>query len=205
MVFSLRWAEGMLRTRSRSFGFALFAAAAGAGLSYLPWAAPNRPTELAAVMFLAAVVGAFAARPSFADDWTAALPARVVDFGALLLLGGNAATAATVTGAVARAIDEAACGAVKRTAAQQWVRATVHVATMAAAMQAAGFVHASFGGTVGALDWPVQGIPIAAAILAHCLIAGFTSDIVVPLVSTRRIDRSWSARLARGCSHLVLA
>jgi diguanylate cyclase (GGDEF)-like protein/PAS domain S-box-containing protein len=195
----------MLRTRSRSLGFALFAAAAGAGLSYLPWAAPNRPTELAAVMLLAAVAGAFAARPSVADDWTVALPARVFDFSALLLLGGNAATATTVIGAIARAIDEGTFGAVKRTAAQHWFRAAVHVATMVAAMQAAAFVHKSFGGTVGALDWPMQGIPIAAAILAHCLVTGFSSDIVVPLVTTRRIDRSWAARLARGCSHLVLA
>src|SRR5262245_2210315 len=195
----------MLRTRSGSIAFALFAAAAGAGLSYLSWAAPDRPIELAAVMLAAAVAGAFTARPSVADDWTVGLPARIVDFAALLLLGGNSATAATVTGAIARAIDDTTSGAVKRSAAQQWIRAAVHIATLAAAMQAAGFAHAFFSGAVGASGWPMQGIPIAAAILAHCLVTGFAGDIVVPLATTRRVDRSWAARLARGCSHLVLA
>ena len=68
-----------------------------------------------------------------------------------------------------------------------------------AAIQAAGFAHHALGGTLGQFVWPWQGLPIAAAVIAYCVVQSASAEIIVPLIARQPINRSWPKSLLRGC------
>jgi diguanylate cyclase (GGDEF)-like protein len=46
--------------------------------------------------------------------------------------------------------------------------------------------------------WAEQGLPIALAVVAYCLVKCLSAELIVPLVTRRPIDRSWSANFPNG-------
>src|SRR5205823_4131030 len=76
----------------------------------------------------------------------------------------------------------------------------LNAATTLGAIQAAGFAHGGLGGTMGHFVWPGQGLPIAAAVVAYCLVESISAEIIVPLVTSRQINRSWPHSILRACS-----
>ena len=80
-----------------------------------------------------------------------------------------------------------------------WIRRLfVNVATVAVAAQAAGLVHQVLGGTIGTFIWPRQGVPIALAVVAYCLVKSASQEIVVPLLTRQPVNRSWPTSILRG-------
>ena len=78
-------------------------------------------------------------------------------------------------------------------------RMLLNAAIVLVATQAAGFAHVALGGTLGHFMWPEQGVPIAAAVLAYCLVKSALADIIVPLIMRQPVDRSWPKNVLRGC------
>ena len=58
----------------------------------------------------------------------------------------------------------------------------MNLVTVAAATQAAGFAHIALGGTLGHFEWPMQGIPIAAALVAYCFVKVLSTEVARPLL-----------------------
>jgi len=102
--------------------------------------------------------------------------AFVVDFAALLLGGPVMATIVACFGVVLRNF-----------AVSTRRRMLADVAVIVASTQAAGFVHARLGGTVGHFE-PLQGIPIAAAAVAYCLVRYALLECVVPFVTRQPVN-----------------
>ncbi len=71
------------------------------------------------------------------------------------------------------------------------------VVTVAAATQAAGYVHLALGGTLGRFNWPFEAAPIGAAVVAYCLVKVLSSEVVRPLLAKQRIDPSCTRRILR--------
>jgi len=186
----------MLRRYTGAVVFALVAAGVGAGVAYSGWLLPGRMVEFAAMIFASALVALFAACPAVAGDWTVAAPCVVVQFTALLLLGPEAAVAAAATATVA-------CGLSPR--GERPLRALLKVVTACTAMAAAGSAYQLLGGVPGEFTWPAAALPIAAAVLACCAVACFSTDFVAPLMGKRPFNRAWLSRLMRGYSNYLIA
>jgi hypothetical protein len=84
-------------------------------------------------------------------------------------------------------------------------RVLADVAVVVASIQSAGFVHARLGGTVGHLEWPWQGVPIATAAVAYCLVQYALKECVVPFVARRPVNPSWPRLVARDSPDFILA
>ena len=84
-------------------------------------------------------------------------------------------------------------------------RVFADVAVVVASIQSAGFVHARLGGTVGHFEWPWQGVPIAAAAVAYCLVQYTLMECVVPFVTRRPVNVSWPRLVVRDFPDFILA
>src|SRR4029453_12676544 len=80
----------------------------------------------------------------------------------------------------------------------------VNAATTIAALHVAGVVHVVLGGTHGHFVWPWQGVPIALAATTYALAHTALAEIVVPLITGQRINRSWPGTVLRDCPHHVI-
>jgi diguanylate cyclase (GGDEF)-like protein/PAS domain S-box-containing protein len=118
-------------------------------------------------------------------------------FSALLLFGG---TIAVLVAAGAIMMRWMAVSAYGRPAGRMLLNASaVLIATASAAGVRGGLVDA-----MGAFTWPMQALPIAAAIVAYCFIVTVVAEVIVPLAQGRPVDDSWPAHLSRHCaSHVV--
>ena len=83
-------------------------------------------------------------------------------------------------------------------------RLLLNAATAMVAAQAAGFAHRSLGGTPGGFSWPWQGVPIAAAVIAYCLVKSASAEIIVPLFTRQPINRSWPKSMLPGCPNYFI-
>ena len=117
----------------------------------------------------------------------------VASFGALLFFGTNAMTLV------------AAAGAVASSSANKIRRLLVSVVAVSVASQAAGFVHLLLGGTLRTFSWPWQGVPIAGAVVAYCLVFGGLTFLAAPLAARTPIDRSWLTNPLRDCPGAFVA
>jgi diguanylate cyclase (GGDEF)-like protein len=77
-------------------------------------------------------------------------------------------------------------------------RSVINITSVAAAAVAAGWLHRTLGGTIGAFVWPQQGLPIAAAVAAYCVVKSAVTEIAAPLVTRRPINRAWPKDLLAG-------
>jgi diguanylate cyclase (GGDEF)-like protein/PAS domain S-box-containing protein len=169
---------------------ALAAAAIGAGflLGFLGWLPPQRTLEFCALTLAAVLISAFAAQPSTSDGRATMPPSFVIEFTALVLFGAHATLLVAIAAALARSFDD-------RRRPDKSLRTLMHIVTVAAATQTAGYVHLALGGTLGRFRWPFDAAPVGAAVVAYCVVKVLSSEIVRPLVTKQRIDRSWPRRI----------
>jgi diguanylate cyclase (GGDEF)-like protein/PAS domain S-box-containing protein len=160
--------------------------AGGFVLGLTGYVQPQRPVEFCALIFAGVMVSAFA--QAAADDRAAMAPSFVVELATLLIFGVHAATLVAVAGVLGRAFADS-----QRT--PDYRRTLLNVITAAAATQGAGFVHTSLGGSFGHFIWPYQAAPVAAAVLAYCLIKVMSSNVIRPLLSKQKIGREWPAAI----------
>ena len=170
----------------RLYLFAAMAPVAGALVGMAGWPQPDHPLEFAGLLLAAALTSAFTAQWPAGPYATAMRPPFIVEFIALLLLGPLAALATAGVGAVARVL----AGPVPHT----WRGALPRTATTLAAVVGAGAAYAALGGPGGALVWPWQTVPSAAAIVAYCLVTAVGGGLIVPALTGSSIDRSWPER-----------
>ena len=170
---------------------AAIAAAVGAFSALAGWLQPDRVFEFATLMFASAMVSALAVQQSSARDWAIMPPSFIVDFTGLLLLGPHGASAVAVAGAVTQGIEDS-------NHSGRFRRVLINLVTVVGAIQAAGWVHQVSGGTPFTFTWPDQGVPIALAILAYCIVKSVSAEIIVPFVTRQAVDRSWPRSIIRG-------
>jgi diguanylate cyclase (GGDEF)-like protein/PAS domain S-box-containing protein len=176
--------------RSRPSYLVLIAAAAvGVALllDNLGWLQPHRPIEFCGLILAGILISALAAQPSATEDRATMPPSFVIEFAALLIFGAHAALVVAIAGAIARGVAHQR--------AQQYRRTLMNVVTVSAATQAAGFAHHGLGGTLGHFEWPLQAIPIAAALVAYVFVKVLSAEVARPLLTKQPVYRSWPARI----------
>jgi diguanylate cyclase (GGDEF)-like protein/PAS domain S-box-containing protein len=175
----------------RTIVFAVLAVGAAVLLGFEGWLDANRPVEFCSLVMTAIIVAAAAKRLPSADRRGAMSPAFVVDLATLVLIGSRGATLAAGIGALMK-------GRVADRSGSENVRGTLaDVVTALVAIQAAAFVHAALGGTLGGFVWPMQAVPVGAAVAAYLLVSGLSTHIVRPLAFRRKLDRGWPMQIVR--------
>jgi diguanylate cyclase (GGDEF)-like protein/PAS domain S-box-containing protein len=177
--------------------FAALASVVGALLGLAGWPQPDKALEFSSLILAALLVSALAMHHVSAKDWAVMPPSFVIEFTALLLFGPYAMMFVATVGAVVQALVDPLLPHRVR-------RVLVNVVTVIAAAQAAGLAHQVLGGTVGAFTWPGQGLPIAIAVFAYCIVKSASAEIVVPLLTKQRMNRSWPVSLLRGLPGYLL-
>jgi diguanylate cyclase (GGDEF)-like protein/PAS domain S-box-containing protein len=177
-------------------------AALGSGMLADPGLAgwPPSPAALAfAALAVTNVLLAALARPvAGPGDWTIVKPGFVVDLAAFLLLGPTAGIIVCTSGVIMRLLCEPPS---HRRLSDTLLTAVAPLLSL----EAAAYIHVALGGTTGTFDWPWQGVPIAAAVWAYCLIISAIPDVVLPLVSRRPLTRAWPAVVLTGCPGYLTA
>ena len=118
----------------------------------------------------------------------------VVDVIALLLYGPYAMTFIAAIEAVMQGLVGSLLS----------LRLVLTASTAVLATQAAGVAYTALGGAVGRLSWPRDGLSIAAAVIAYCVVKSVSADVIAPLATRRAANRSWARNAAEDCaSHLI--
>jgi diguanylate cyclase (GGDEF)-like protein/PAS domain S-box-containing protein len=196
--------EWQLPLRPRERIVAAVALGAGLILGFAAWPAEiPRAAWFAALMLGAVLTAALAPRRQDLEDVRTMLPSFVVDLAALLLLGPHAMTLVATTGAAAR--GAAARGTGAESAAWLSPRGLLHVATACVAALGAGLAYAAVSGAIGVVDWPWHALPVAAAVLAHGALTNGMVDLVVPVVTRRRLADARPIRAFRGAPARVVS
>ena len=183
--------------RVRLAAFAAVAAGAGALIGYAGWPRPHSTLELSALIAASALTSALAIQRSAARDWATMPPSFVVSFASLLLLGPDATMLVAAAGIIAHEIADAP------SPRPAWLRA-FDAAMGLLAIQVAGIAYFALGGTLGHLSWPREGLPIAGAVLAYCVIKILSAEVVAPLFSKQAIKQSWPAEFLVGCPNYFI-
>ena len=129
--------------------------------------------EFSGLILAAVLTSALAMQQSTAKDWAAMPPSFVVDFTALLLLGPTRRCSSRPPGAVMQGLTDSQPG-------HPYRRMLVNAVTVIAATQAAGAIHMGSAARSGQFIWPGQGVPIALALIAYCLVKSASAEIIVP-------------------------
>ena len=187
---------------------AAFAAATlgvAAILAWTEWPDPNRAIVFPVLATAALGASFMALQPPV----TIVLmqPSFVIEFAALLLLGPHIAMLLAIVGTVMQRL---------MTACQPVSFMVMRIAGVTLALQGAGLVHLSLGGSNGDFAWPAQVLPIGAATLTYCLVVGVIEQIAVPFVRKQPVSPSWwkeilsavqahvvGASVAIGCAELI--
>jgi diguanylate cyclase (GGDEF)-like protein len=131
-------------------------------------------------------------RPARTRDWNAVAPSFVLEFTVLLLFGADPMVAIAAIGAAMQAAGEWPRPRPFRTAL-----ALFHVLTgIAAAFAASTLYHAVPAS--GLAWWVDRGLPIAIAVLPYCLVKCLSTQLIVPLATGQRINRSLPLDFASG-------
>jgi len=157
---------------------AVTAAAVGTAwlLNHVGWLQPDRPIEFSGLILTGILISALAAQPSATEDRATMPPSFVIEFAALLIFGAHAALVVAIAGAIARGIAHSE-------RSHQLRRTLLNLVTVAAATQAAGFAHYALGGTLGHFAWPMQVIPLAAALFAYIIVKVLSAEVSRPRLS----------------------
>ena len=166
--------------RSAAVAFAAIAIGAGVLLGFADWPQPHRTLEFSGLILAAILTSALAMQQSTTKDWATMPPSFVIDFTSLLLLGPTATMLVATAGTVTQRLTDS-----QRSHASR--RMLSKAATVMAATQAAGFAHRALGGTMGHFIWPVQGVPIAAAVVVYCFVKSASAEIIVPLFTKQPV------------------
>src|SRR5580765_880909 len=185
-----------LLPRSRVLVFGAIALGAGLLLGLADWPQPHRTAEFGGLI-LAAILASSLPMPKSATGWGTMPLSFIVDFTSLLLLGPNATLLVAAAGTGTRGLSEAQ-------RPQQYFRMLMTAAIVMAATQAAGLAHQALGGTMGHFVWPMQGVPIGAALVAYCVVKSALAEVVVPLCARQPVNRSWANSLVQsGPSYFI--
>ena len=170
------------RSGNRWFASAFVAAAAGvaASLAWTGWPEPNRVFEFPLLMTVALGASFMALQPPVTT--VLMQPSFLIEFAALLLLGPNVAMLLAIVGILMQRL---------MTAGLPISLTLMRIAGATMALQGAGFVHLSLGGSTGHFTWPAQVLPIGAATLTYCLVVGVIEQIALPFVRKQPINPSW--------------
>jgi len=183
------------------------AAAAGvtAILAWTGWPEQNRVFEFP-VLMTAALGASFVALRGPATS-VVMQPSFVIEFAALLLLGPNVAMLLAIVGTLMQRLI---------TTRQPVSLTVMRIAGATMALQSAGLVHLSLGGSTGHFAWPAQVLPIGAATLTYCLVVTVIEQFAVPFVYKQPVNPSWwkellsavqthvvGAAVAVGCAQLI--
>ena len=161
------------------------------------WPQSARIAEFPCVMLAAVVVAAFARRSPAAEARGMIRPSFVVDFGALLLLGGNPALAVAAAGVVMRQLAEPR---VARPLQKTLFNAAVPIVSIALAWLA----YSALGGVPGHLTWPWQAVPIVTAVAVYGVLQIVASEAIAPRLGQEAVDTSWPASLLRNGPHYFI-
>ena len=167
-------------------------AAAPVLLGLAGWPPSPGSVELAGLMLATILNAAFDRHRSTATRTSMPL-SFVIDFAALLLVGGGAATVVATMGVILRTLADS-----------RRRQVAANIATVVAATQGAALVHLALGGTVGHFVWPWQGVPIGAAVLVYCAIKYGSFEIVVPFLTQQPIDRVRLLNVVRDIPDYIL-
>jgi len=152
--------------------------------------------EFCALTFAAILVSAFAIPRSGANASATMPPSFVVTFAVLLLFGGDAATIVAAGSAATSAL-------VQWRDAQPLHRVIDNAATVIATLVAA-LVYQTLGGPASSFNWPWHAAPIAAALIAYCIVASASTDLMLPMLAEQPIDRTWpKSLLGVGPSYVI--
>jgi diguanylate cyclase (GGDEF)-like protein/PAS domain S-box-containing protein len=143
--------------------------------------------EFCGVTLAAILVSAFAIPRSGANAGATMPPSFVLTFAVLLRFGGDAATLIAAASALTS-------GLVQWRLAHPFHRVIANVATVIATLVAA-LVYQTLGGTAGPFDWPWHAASIAAAVIAHCIVASASTELMLPMLAEQPIDRTWPKSL----------
>ena len=80
----------------------------------------------------------------------------------------------------------------------------IDAAVLVLATLSAGMVYRSLVGGPGGSTWPWQAVPIGAAVVVYHLVQRALAEIVVPLLSSQPVNRSWLKTAFRGCPGYLL-
>ncbi|HLG54391.1 MAG TPA: EAL domain-containing protein [Vicinamibacterales bacterium] len=187
---------GTLPRHSGLFVFATIATGA-AMLFGLTGSQPHGTFEFSALIVAAILASVLAVQQPAADDRDMMPLSFVIDFTSLLLFGPLTTMLVVVVGTITRLLADS-----RRSHPLRYTFA--NAATVALAIQAAGFVHQLLGGTPGQFVWPWQAAPIAAAVLVYRLVQSVSTDVVVPVLSREPVRPSWARTVLRLCPHYVI-
>jgi diguanylate cyclase (GGDEF)-like protein/PAS domain S-box-containing protein len=161
------------------------------------WPAAERMAEFPALIVAAVLVAAFAQRSSAAEDRGLMPPSFVVDFSALLLLGGSPALSVAAAGFVVRQLAVP-------TPSRPLRKLILDAAAVLFATGAASLVYSALAGAPRHFSWPWQVVPIAAAVVAYCAAQTLTTQVIAPLLNKTAIDPSWAASMRRHGPHYFI-
>jgi len=175
------------------------AVATAAGLLYLgfiPWSEPTR-TAFLAVLFAASAATVLDPRQPTQKGETSMSLSFAADLIALLLFGHAAMVVVATVGAATRAFAD-----VPRLPPP--VRIALDIATALLAALAAGLTYSLLGGTTVPLRWPIQVLPLAAAVVVYCGVTRICADVLIPRATGATIAGRWRQTLLAGCpGHVV--
>src|SRR2546429_1824292 len=126
--------------------------------------------EFCGVTLAAILVSAFAIRPSAAKADETMPPSFVFTFAVLLLFGGDGAILVAAASAVTS-------GLVQWRLEHPLHRLIMNIATVMGTLAAA-VVYQMLGGSVLLSGWPWHAAPIAAAVVAHCIVANASTKLI---------------------------
>jgi diguanylate cyclase (GGDEF)-like protein/PAS domain S-box-containing protein len=187
-------------TLPRHTGLFLFAAIATGAVMLLGlsgWPEPTRTIEFSGLIVAAILTSVLAVGRPAAEERGMMPLSYVIHFASLVLFGAHVTVVVAMAGTVAYILADT-----RRT--RPLGGTLINLATVAAALQAAGIVHLTLGGTPGHFVWPWQGAPIAAAVFAYSLVRSASIEIVVPLLTRQPINRSWPTSVLRDCPHDII-
>jgi diguanylate cyclase (GGDEF)-like protein/PAS domain S-box-containing protein len=161
------------------------------------WPQPGRILEFCGLILAAMLASCLAMQHSAAKDWASMPPSFVIEFTALLLLGPHATVLVATAGAVMQGLTDSH-------QPHRLRRTVFNIVTIVTAVEAAGWVHQALGGTTGTFVWPAQGAPIALALITYCVVKSASAEIIVPLVTKQRINRSWPRNILGGAPGYVI-
>jgi diguanylate cyclase (GGDEF)-like protein/PAS domain S-box-containing protein len=188
---------GTLPRYSALFLFAAIATGAVMLLGLSGWPQAQRTFEFSGLIVVTILTSVVAVQRPAAEDRGMMPLSFVIHFTSLLLVGPHVTMVVVATGAIAFALADA-----QRTRPPG--RTFVTVAINLAALQAAGLVHATLGGTLGHFEWPWHAGPIGAAVFTYGVVQSAAAEIAVPLLMRRPIDRTWPASVLHDLPQYVI-
>ncbi len=189
-----------MRMLPRHWGVLAVAAitiAAGILLGITGWVQPNRPLEFSGLILAAILTSVLTKSRSNAEDRAAMPPSFVVDLSSVLLFGPGPTMLVAAAGTVTQGLADSERSHPLR-------RILSNTATILVATQAAGFAHGALGGTMGHFIWPLQGVPIAAAVLGYWFVKTVSAEVIAPFLTRQPVSRSWLKKGLRECPIYVI-